>query len=235
MNGKCLGIMQPYLFPYIGYFQLINAVDKFILYDDVNFITRGWINRNKILIDGKAYLFTIPLSGASQNKLINEINLVEDGKWKLKFFKTIEINYKKAPFFETVSPLIHEIIESPFQKIAELIVYSLKLINEYLGIKTLIVSSSVYKNIQLKGQTRILDICRRENADKYINLIGGMELYSQEAFKENNIELSFIKPLSFQYNQFNMEFVPWLSIIDILMFNSVVTIIDILNSKCELI
>lgn len=91
-----IAIMQPYIFPYIGYFQLINAVDKFIIYDDVNYIKQGWINRNKILLNNEDYLFTFPLKNASSYKKINEIELSENlySKWKIKFFKTLEV-YKK--------------------------------------------------------------------------------------------------------------------------------------------
>nr|WP_310590339.1 WbqC family protein [Dyadobacter sp. NIV53] len=80
-----IAIMQPYIFPYIGYFQLINAVDKFIIYDDVNFINKGWINRNNILVSGQAHLFTIPLKDASQNKLIHEVELIGGDQWKKSF------------------------------------------------------------------------------------------------------------------------------------------------------
>ncbi|MDR6194877.1 WbqC family protein [Siphonobacter sp. SORGH_AS_0500] len=99
-----LAIMQPYLFPYIGYFQLLNAVDKFVIYDDVAFINRGWINRNSILNNGKAQLFTVPLKEASQNKLIHEISIDTDQKWRDKLLKTIQQNYKKAPHFAAVFP-----------------------------------------------------------------------------------------------------------------------------------
>src|SRR5664280_1221353 len=104
-----LGIMQPYLFPFIGYFQLINAVDKFIIFDDVNYINKGWINRNRILLNGKEFLFSIPLENASQNKLINEINLFDNFRWKGKLLKTINAAYKKAPMFNEVYPILEKI------------------------------------------------------------------------------------------------------------------------------
>ena len=92
-------VMQPYLFPYIGYFQLINAVDTFVVYDDVNYIKKGWINRNSILVNEKPFLFTVDLKEVSQNKLINEITIDENSNWKKNILRTIELSYKKAPFF----------------------------------------------------------------------------------------------------------------------------------------
>ncbi|MDI9864028.1 WbqC family protein [Flectobacillus sp. DC10W] len=226
-----LAIMQPYIFPYIGYFQLIKAVDKFVIYDDVNFINRGWINRNRILVNGKDSLFTIPLKEASQNKLINEIEVNWDDAWKVKWFKTLEQSYKKAPFFQQIKPIVEQTLELEKTIFSEIIVENLKLINAYLGITTEIIpSSSIYQNTDLKAQTRILDICLQEKANHYINPIGGIELYQKEIFEEKGMQLNFIKSKPVQYPQLKNDFVPWLSILDVLMFNSVEQIQTFLNS-----
>ena len=226
-----LAIMQPYIFPYIGYFQLIKAVDKFVIYDDVNFINRGWINRNRILVNGKDTLFTIPLKEASQNKLINEIEVNWDDAWKSKWLKTLEQSYKKAPYFQQVRPIIEQTLEQEKTIFSEIIVENLKLINAYLGITTEIISSSsIYQNTELKAQTRIVDICLKEKANHYINPIGGIELYQKEVFEEQGMQLNFIKSKPVQYPQLKNDFVPWLSIIDVLMFNSVEQIQTFLDS-----
>lgn len=226
-----LAIMQPYIFPYIGYFQLIKAVDKFVIYDDVNFINRGWINRNRILVNGKDSLFTIPLKEASQNKLINEIEVNWDDAWKSKWLKTLEQSYKKAPYFQQVRPIIEQTLEQEKTIFSEIIVENLKLINAYLGITTEIISSSsIYQNTELKAQTRIVDICVQEKANHYINPIGGIELYQKEVFEEQGMQLNFIKSKPVQYPQLKNDFVPWLSIIDVLMFNSVEQIQTFLDS-----
>ncbi len=226
-----LAIMQPYIFPYIGYFQLIKAVDKFVIYDDVNFINRGWINRNRILVNGKDSLFTIPLKEASQNKLINEIEVNWDDAWKSKWLKTLEQSYKKAPYFQQVRPTIEQTLEQEKTIFSEIIVENLKLINAYLGITTEIISSSsIYQNTELKAQTRIVDICLKEKANHYINPIGGIELYQKEVFEEQGMQLNFIKSKPVQYPQLKNDFVPWLSIIDVLMFNSVEQIQTFLDS-----
>jgi hypothetical protein len=164
-----IGVMQPYLFPYIGYFQLINVVDKFIIYDDVNYINRGWINRNRILVNGKPIYITWPLKEASQNKLINEIERIVDEKWTIKTLKTIETAYKKAPCFENVYPLIKEIITYPEINLSKYIHHSLVKLCEYMGISTVLEStSSIYNNSHLKAEERIIDICLQEKAEEYI-------------------------------------------------------------------
>ena len=225
-----IGIMQPYIFPYIGYFQLINAVDKFIVYDDVAYINKGWINRNNILISGKASLFTLPLISASQNRLIREIETDNLEAWSRKFFRTIEQSYKKAPFYEEALAILTQVFQSNPANIAELCTTSLKTTCEYLGIHTEIVESSViYNNQHQKAQERILDICLQEKADHYINPIGGMAIYDKQLFADNKILLNFIKSKSIQYKQFNNEFVPWLSIIDLLMFCSIEAIHEYLK------
>jgi hypothetical protein len=226
-----IGIMQPYIFPYIGYFQLINAVDKFVIYDDVNFINKGWINRNRILNNGKDSLFSIPLKEASQNKLINEIEVNWDANWKSKFLKTLEQCYKKAPFYQEVLTIVEQTLYVDNEPISKVIEHNLRLICHYLDIKTEIVSSSAnYQNMYLKAQERILDICLQEKATQYINPIGGLELYDKVFFEEKNIKMNFIKSNPVEYPQFKNEFVPWLSMIDVLMFNSNEKIKEFLNS-----
>ena len=216
-----LAIMQPYFLPYIGYFSLLKAVDRFVVYDDVAFINRGWVNRNQILVGGKAHLFTIPLREASQNKKIREIELDESTRWREKLLRTVEQTYKKAPHFAPAYSLLAQVLQTPAGTIADLALNGLRAVNEYLGLRTeLVPTSTVYQNSHLKAQERILNICRREGADRYINPIGGMELYDKSTFAEAGIELFFIQSEKVEYPQFGGEFVPWLSILDVLMFNS---------------
>jgi hypothetical protein len=227
---KRIAVMQPYLFPYIGYFQLISAVDKFVLLDDVHYINKGWINRNTLLVNGKVILFTIPLEKASQNKLIKDIKISFDKNWKETFIKTIECAYKKAICFDAVFPLLKEIIFLDEELISKLVYYSLKKILDYLGIKTnLIASSVVYDNAELKAQHKIIDICVKERADYYINAIGGKELYDRNVFEQAQLKLVFIRPVLKAYNQLNPEFMPGLSIIDVLMHNTPQQVNQLLN------
>lgn len=220
-----LAIMQPYFLPYIGYIQLINAVDTFVFYDDVNYINRGWINRNRFLMNGQDALFTVPLKDASQNKLINQVMIADDAKWRSKMLKTWEQSYKKAPYFEPVFDLLQAIVHTPTHSIAELVWVSFEHILPYLQINTrLVKSSEIYQNSALKAQERILDICKQEAANHYINPIGGIELYDKAFFEEQKIKLNFIRSTPIHYPQFKNEFVPWLSILDILMFNDLPSI-----------
>lgn len=222
-----LAIMQPYLFPYIGYWQLINVVDTFVIYDDVNYIKKGYINRNKILLNKKPKQFTVELMGASQNKLINEIEI---GNNCIKILKSINQSYVKAPYFKNIFPLIEDIFNQKERNLAKFIGYSLEVISNYLNINTnFIYSSDIEKNNNLKGQDKILDICNKLKAKEYVNAIGGQELYSKDEFISKNIQLNFLKTELIEYEQFQNEFVPYLSIIDIMMFNSISEIKNMLD------
>ena len=213
-----LAIMQPYLFSYIGYWQLINAVDTFVIFDDVNFIKKGYINRNSILVGGKSQQITLELIGASQNKLINEIKV---GNNSQKLLKTIEMSYKKAPYFDNVFSIIEDILNQEESTLAKFIGYSLQKISNYLEIDTkFIYSSSIEKDNELKAQDKVLDICKKLGTINYINAIGGKELYNKKKFEEQNIKLNFLEPEIQKYMQLESEFISYLSIIDIIMFNN---------------
>jgi len=219
-----LAIMQPYIFPYIGYFQLINAADKFVFYDDVTFIKQGWINRNNILLNGKKYLFTIPVKNISSFAAINETYVSDKPfSWGKKLLSTFTQAYNKAPFFNEVFPLIEKVMSgSSNQSISSVAKDSIISVMQYLNMQTEIVeSSSIYNNSELKSEERIIDICQKENADTYINAPGGMALYQAKHFEVIKTILSFLEVVLERYHQFENEFVPGLSIIDVLMFNSV--------------
>lgn len=225
-----VGIMQPYFFPYIGYWQLMNLVDLYVIFDDVNYINRGWINRNRILNNGEPSYFNLPLIGASQNKLINEIEINKDEKLLLKNLKTLQFAYAKAPYFNDVFPVISDILMNEEKNLALYLKYSFEVIAKYLDIKTnFVLSSQIDKNNTLKGQEKILDICKKTNAIEYYNAIGGQELYDYDIFEQNNINLNFVQANLSEYKQYKNDFVPGLSIIDIMMFNSKEKIKEMLN------
>lgn len=220
--------MQPYLFPYIGYWQLINAAEKFVIFDDVNYINKGYINRNNILFKDTSYQFTLELVGASQNKLINEIRI---GKNSDKILKTIELNYKRSPYFKNVFPLLEDIFSQKEENLAKFIGYSLKKISCYLEINTeFLYSSDIEKNNNLKNQLKILDICTKLNTKKYINLIGGRKLYNKKEFLSKNIQLRFLDTGITKYKQFGNKFIKFLSIIDVIMFNNISELKKIVNN-----
>lgn len=217
-----IAVMQPYFLPYIGYWQLINAVDVFVLLDDVNYINRGYINRNNILLNGQPHMFSIPLKKASQNRLISEIKLNFPDRQRHKLLKTVESAYKKAPYFEIIFSLFHEILMHNENDLTSFIENSIIKVLGYLDIqKQLIRSSDLKKDDSLKGQARVLEICDKFNATTYINLPGGKDLYNSGDFATHNIELKFITPNIKPYKQFESDFVAKLSILDILMFLSI--------------
>jgi len=216
-----LAIMQPYFLPYLGYFQLIAAVDKFVIYDDVQFIKGGWINRNRLLLHGCEHLFTAPLVGASPNRLISELELVTKTNWRRKLLRTIEQAYQTATQFGEVIPVLSEIIMFPERQLSGYLLHSLEKLKSYLEIPTaLVASSAIYRNEELKGQARILDICRKEGASVYVNASGGRQLYDSAAFREQGIDLRFLESEPFEYDQGTTQFHPALSIIDVLMWNA---------------
>lgn len=222
-----LGIMQPYFFPYLGYWQLLANVDKYVVYDDVTYIKGGWINRNNFLINGQKNLLTMQLEKANSYTLIKDIAIKDDF---VKFLKTIEMGYKKAPFFEDIFRLLKDICQCPDKKLGQFLFNSHIKICEYLGIDTeLILSSSFDKHTELKGKDKVISICKQLGADEYINAIGGQELYDKKEFAENGIRLNFLQANLREYSQLKNEFVAGLSIIDIMMFNSKEEIKEMLN------
>ena len=230
-----LGIMQPYFIPYIGYWQLMNAVDKYVIYDDVNFIKGGWINRNRILMNGKPQYFNIPMIGASPYKHINEIIVNNDERLIDKNLRVLEGAYKKAPYYNDVIRIMEKILHCGEEIISDYIAYSFRVINEYLNIDTeLIMSSALDKNCELKGQDKVLAICKLLDTTEYYNAIGGQELYSYSDFKKEGIKLNFVDTDKIIYDQFGQEFQSNLSILDVMMFNSREKVQEYL-SKYELI
>lgn len=230
-----LGIMQPYFIPYIGYWQLMNAVDKYVIYDDVNFIKGGWINRNRILMNGKPQYFNIPMIGASPYKHINEITVNNDERLIDKNLRVLEGAYKKAPYYNDVIRIMEKILHCGEEIISDYIAYSFRIINEYLNIDTeLIMSSTLDKDCELKGQEKVLAICKLLGATEYYNAIGGQELYSYSDFKNEGIKLNFVDTDKIIYAQFGQEFQSNLSILDVMMFNSREKVQEYL-SKYELI
>ena len=223
-KDKSIAIMQPYIFPYLGYFQLINAVDQFIFYDDVTFIKGGWINRNNILINKEKKLFTIPLDNPSSNKLIcdTHVNRVLYHKWKKKFLKSLVQSYKKAPYFDEIFSLINDVLSKSNDNLSQLALKSVISVTRFLEMETIFSTSSVenFDSGHLNAQSRVIDMVQKNKGDVYINAIGGKELYNKQVFKENNLDLFFLKPELKSYEQFDIDFIPGLSIIDVLMFNS---------------
>ena len=219
-----LAIMQPYFFPYLGYFQLLHAVDRFVVYNDVAFIKQGWVNRNRILINGQPSYVTVPLKQASSFRVIRDIEIDDSPQnrlWPARFLKSVDNAYRRAPQFDRVFPVIESVLDAGATKVGDLAFASVRAVASYLGLNTEWVDTSArYGNADLAGQERVLAICRAERATEYINAAGGVELYSREEFARAGVTLRFLASSPHEYRQFGAPFVPWLSIIDVLMFNT---------------
>lgn len=215
-----VAIMQPYFFPYIGYFQLIAAVDLFIVYDNIKYTKKGWINRNRILQNGKDVMVSLPLKHDSDALDVCERELAADFTGE-KMLNQIREAYRRAPYFSRTFPLIEQVLRGDDRNLFGFLHHALVKTCAHLGITTRITKSSdVAIDHSLTSQDKVLALCEAVGARTYINAIGGMPLYSTETFREHGIDLKFIRSEAFHYPQFGHAFVPWLSIIDVMMFNS---------------
>ena len=226
-----LGMMQPYFYPYLGYWQLMNYVDEYIIYDDVNYIKGGWINRNRIKLNGEPAYFGISVKKASQNKKINEHEIFMPDSDKERLLMKVKMAYGKAPYFKDVYELFKDTVYCEKTNLAEYLKYLNIKTAEYMGITTKIYSATELNfDHTNRAQARIIDICRLRGASEYINAIGGKELYDKQLFSENGIKLSFLKmDTDIVYPQGKSLFIPSLSILDVLMFNSKKEIQALLN------
>jgi hypothetical protein len=216
-----VAIMQPYFCPYLGYFQLMSGVDRFVLLDDVNFIVRGWINRNQILMNQAAHMFTVPVLGASQNERICDLHLSDDTVWRAHLLKKVQQAYARAPHVEPTMTLLESVLRCEDINLAGFVGHSVRVLSKQLGLDCEILqSSALMPRTELRGQERIIALCKTLGATSYLNPPGGRSLYRVEDFRQNGISLEFLDPQLIPYQQFEHPFVPGLSVIDALMFNS---------------
>lgn len=226
-----LAIMQPYFMPYIGYFQLINSVDLFIVADNMQYTKRGWFNRNKFLANGSELQFTIPVKKAERHLNVNQRYLAHNSiSERNRILKQIKNSYANAPHFDENYPIIRRPFLNETENLFDFIYDSIIELYNALQITTEIkILSTIDVNHQLKAQDRIIEVCQEFEADIYINSYGGKSLYETKVFKDNGIDLKFIRSKEIKYSQYNNPFVPWLSIIDVLMFNDIKTVKKFLN------
>jgi hypothetical protein len=195
-----------------------------VFYDDVNFIKKGFIHRNNLLFQNTKTRFTIPCKGISQNKKINEILIDSESPVLKKLQLSIKQHYKQAPYFNEVMPQLETFFGTVKSNlsIAQLAMESIKLVTGYLNLNTTFKVSSIdhADSLNLGREERLVAITKKEGGLYYVNSIGGQDLYTKGSFKKQGIDLYFLKSLPITYAQFDNEFVPWLSIIDVMMFNS---------------
>lgn len=229
--SKKVAIMQPYFLPYMGYFHLLNSVDEFVIYDNIQYTKKGWINRNRILVNGKDKLISLPLKKGSD--YLNVIDRKLSDNWdgeRSKLLNLIKSSYKRSPQYSIVFPIIEKCIQFPDNNLFNFILNSLTQLNLFLEIDTKVtISSAINIDHTLKSKDKVIAICKNLDATTYINAIGGQELYNVEDFKNHKLDLKFIKSSLLNYKQYKNEFIPWLSILDILFFNEKQDIIKHLN------
>jgi hypothetical protein len=235
-----LAAMQPYFFPYLGYFQLISAVDKFILYDNLNYIRHEWVSRNRLLpVHGQPTYFIVPLKEQSTYSKIRDILINNRTDWRRKICKQIELNYRRSPFFDEVYPLVEKALAGKEDHLTTLNSATIQLVCAFLELPTIIVTDiSEYEALEIElsrsdsdviafymrqqglsdsKTIRVLEICNKEGAGTYINAIGGQALYDKQIFTRSGINLYFLQSLPYTYHQNSTEFYPGLSILDVLM------------------
>jgi len=235
-----LAAMQPYFFPYLGYFQLIAAADRFLLYDNLNYMRQGWVHRNRIRLKGGGEFYcAAPLLGASSNVRIRDVRVDPAGRWPGRFLDLLEHNYKKAPFYDEVFPVIEQAVRRPATHLTEVNRYGIRAVAEFLGISTPISHDTApFQDFEEAARAerspwlaalardmgtadvktlRVLYLCRQERADAYLNPPGGRELYAREPFARNGFALQFLLPTLAPYPQQGDGFLSGLSILDVLM------------------
>jgi hypothetical protein len=232
-----LAIMQPYFLPYIGYFQLVSAVDRFIVYDNIQYTKKGWINRNRILVNGKDEYITLPLKKGSDYLNVDQRVLADtfeqDAQATLRKIAGV---YRKAPHFRDVFPLLEAIYRYDNPNLFQFIFHSLKEVCRYLQIGTeLVVSSTIAIDHGLRAEEKVKALCKAVGADVYVNPIGGTELYTRADFASLGIDLQFLKANPIEYKQFNHPFVPWLSVLDVMMFNSTQQVREYLDTQYTIV
>lgn len=230
-----LAIMQPYFLPYIGYFQLIAAVDLFVIYDHIKYTKKGWINRNRFLLNGSDAMISLPLKRDSDSLDVVERELASDFD-RTKLLSQFAGAYRRAPHFAATFALLERVLHHGDDNLFRFIHHSVAALCAHLGIETEIrISSTLPFDNELKGQDKVLAICAAAGASRYINSIGGTELYMKQDFAARGMELQFLKPRPFEYPQFGQPFVPWLSIVDVLMFNPVEAVRACLDHNYDLV
>jgi hypothetical protein len=221
--ARTIAVMQPYLFPYLGYFQLIAAADVFVLGDDLQYVRSGWVNRNRILHNDEARLITFPLKKDRFQLQINQRQLCDHFSDEAeRLIRLIAESYQQAPYFAQVMPLVERLIHFPQQNISLYAEHAIREMCAYLHIVTPIMrSSDLILGSPADKQERIIRIAHTFEATTFITPEGGSVVYDRDHFARNRLLVRFFRMNPVEYRQFRQPFVANLSIIDVLMFNCV--------------
>ncbi len=228
--------MQPYFLPYIGYYSLIKNTDQWIVFDPVQFIRHGWIERNRILKPGEGWQYiSVPLQKYHRDTLIKDIKIREQEDWRDKIYRQLD-HYKKAPFFKQTIEVLQQGLDLETESIVHLNASVLNVTCKYIGIPF---RYSIFSEMNLDieevndaGEWALV-ISKALQASEYINPPGGVDIFDKQKFGDAGIKLSFLSPVLQEYSQRRKVFEPGLSIVDVMMFNSPETINGMLD-KFEL-
>lgn len=230
-----VAIMQPYFFPYIGYFSLIKHTDEFMIFDSVQFIRHGWIERNRILKQGGGWLYVkVPLKKFDQKTFIQDVEIDNSQDWKAKILAQLQVYKKVAPFYNQTKALVDDIFKDDYTNIVTLNKVIMEKICSYIGFHPNI---TVYSELDLEIEPPqapdewALNICKAlSDVGEYWNQPGGASFFDKSKYDAANLDLKFIHVSLEQYDQKNEAFEPGLSILDVLMFNSPEKINEMLDN-----
>lgn len=228
------GIMQPYFFPYLGYFGLIKHTDRFILFDTPQFMRHGWVDRNRVLKAGEGWLYLRPaLVKAALGTAIKDVRIDNTQPWRQKIVAQLDGYRKVAPHFRRVRALVEEAIAPDFENIAALDRATLQAVCDYLGINRKIeILSDLALALPAEAEPDewALNICLALGINEYRNPPGGLAFFDASKYERAGVELLFQRPLLPEYDQRRTPFEPGLSIIDAMMFNQPEVVSDMLDS-----
>lgn len=232
-----LGIMQPYFFPYIGYFELICRTDRWIVFDTAQYIRHGWVNRNRILHPTQGWQYIIvPTARHEQKTPIHEIRIANTDRWRERLLGQLQHYRKQAPYFRAVMDLVAECLEPGEDSLSRLNVKSLQRVCTYLGIAF---NYTVFSEMKLTlGPVEepgdwALRIAEALGASEYINPPGGAGLFNPAKFAASRIKLTIQPPIDFVYRCGKYTFEPNLSILDVLMWNAPETVQSYLDERLQ--
>lgn len=218
-----LAIMQPYFFPYIGYFSLIEYADKFVFFDTPQYISRGWINRNRILtLNGEPTYITVPVEKAPQETPIREIMIDNSKDWRGRIYGQLSAYKRRAPRYSITEAIVHDVLDGfKGNGLSELSIRTVKMMSDILGLKCEYgIFSGMKENIVevKKPDEWALEISKALEADVYVNPPGGMSFFDRDKYRNAGIEIKFLQSNLRPYRQRIGQWVPALSVIDVLMF-----------------
>lgn len=217
MESNKVAILQSNYIPWKGVFDMINMVDTFVFFEDVDFTKRDWRTRNKIKTSNGSIWLSVPVVSASRGTKIYEISIDQEQKWQEKHYKTICSYYKKAPFFQEFHPLLEEIyLNNSWKNLSEMNIHTTKLICDALDIKNTVFVNSKDLNTNGSKDDKLLEICQKVGATEYISGPSAKDYIQPEKFKNNNIKLSYIKYSYPEYKQLYGDFDHFVSVLDVL-------------------